>query len=1348
MKFFALNKFLLLITFAALCTVSIKANSPIYFSHLTIDEGLSQSTVYSISQDKTGFMWFATSDGLNRFDGYSFRIFRHQENDSTSIASNITRFIYRDKSQKLWIATEAGLSMYDEEKDRFENYYFAKKRGNSPVNTIIDMGNHNLLVGTKMGLRILDKKNKKLTVEGLTTAMRDIEANCMLKWDDKIFIGTKQGLFVYHIQQRTFEPYCQELQQVKIQSILKQTNSRLWIGTEGNGLYLLNPRNMHLRNYRHEKTNEASISSDFIRSLALDAQNRLWVGTFTELNIYHESTDSFLKYNHNPLDEKSLSHNSIRSIYQDYQGGMWLGTYYGGVNYYHPLRNNFQIIRRIPFANSLSNNIISCIKEDHEGYIWIGTNDGGLNKYNPKKQHFTHFTKTSEKQRLLSNDVKAVHIDKKNDQVFVGTHAGGITIINQKNNTARHLTAENSKLNDNNVYAFLPHNDNHLWVGTLDGLQLFNIEKGTFEKISQPLAHQVILFLHRDKKERIWVGTEKGIRLFEAIGNRLVKLNTDWLQKEITESYINSIHESDNGTYWIATREGLYGVHETKNKHYHYNTENGLPNNVIHAILEDNYGRLWISSNKGLSCINISTETIKNFSVIDRLQSNEFNNYASLKSKSGNMYFGGTKGITQFKPELLMDNPHMPAPIIKRIRLSNKRLMPDDKTGILSKAIHCTDSITLKANQSTFTLNYVVSNYISGQHNLFAYRLKGYEKDWYETEQGQVSYANLPHGHYVFQLKAANNDGRWNEYPTELHITILPVWYKTTWAIISFFLATVLLLVFVVRYFLIKKTMRQEIEMERVKQEKNEEISQMKMRFFINLSHELRTPLTLIMAPLQDVIQRTTDKWTRGQLEHAYRNSMRLLRIVNQLLDYRKAELGVFELKVAPTDLHQVVKNQFLSYEKLARKKQIHYTFSSEIEDKSYYTDENYIEIMVNNLISNAFKYTPEGQKIEVQLTADAEHIQISVSDSGIGIAKSQQDQIFERFYQVDNEQAASGSGIGLSLVKRLVELHHAQIELISEEDKGSKFIITLPVDDSVYSEKEKTQQAENTSGVMTTTSEIDENFLYLNDEALHTAQPAASNVKKGHVLVVEDNDEIRNYLKDGLAMHFDISVASHGEEALEIIKQEKIDLVLTDIMMPVMDGIKLSKAIKQNIRTCHIPVIALSAKSDIKDQLDALQVGVDDYIPKPFSLSVLNMKVQNLMRTRHRIFEHYSKSLEIEPHKISFNAMDEELLNKAKKIVTKNIDNIEFSADDFAQEMGMSRSNLHLKLKAITGESTIEFIRKIRFKKACELLEDGRYSVAEVSTMVGFNTPSYFATSFKKYFGYLPTEYIKNRRG
>ncbi len=707
------------------------------------------------------------------------------------------------------------------------------------------------------------------------------------------------------------------------------------------------------------------------------------------------------------------------------------------------------------------------------------------------------------------------------------------------------------------------------------------------------------------------------------------------------------------------------------------------------------------------------------------------------------MLFGGVNGITSFRPETLIDNPYAPKPVINKLFVHNKEVLPDDETGILKESITYVNRITLSSSQNSFAISFVVSNYIAGKHNTFTYKLEGYDNVWYkQNDISLVSYSNLPAGDYTFCIKAANNDGKWNEEPAILHIHILPVWYSTWWALSLFALSFALLVFGIVRFFWLRKSMQAEIRMERLDKEKREEISQMKIRFYVNISHELRTPLTLIVAPLQELLDRISGHWEHEQLLYVQRNTNRLLHLVNQLMDFRRAELGIFELRAVYSNAYKRILNCFMNYESLSKRKDIDYNFYTELQDKNVLFDENYLDLIANNLLSNAFKYTEVGESIIVKLYIEDDNLVLQVIDTGIGIPLEKQEKIFERFYQIENGR--EGSGIGLSLVQRLVELHHGRIVLQSEVGKGSTFTIYLPQDESVYTQEELLGGSGNEGEQRVYSTNA--NDIYIGDDEKFGEEDSTDEVngKRGTILVVEDNRELRRYLVNGLSALFDMLETENGQKALDILKDKDVDLIITDVMMPIMDGVRLCKLVKQNLRTCHIPVYMLSAKVDIKYQLEGLQVGADDYIAKPFSMEVLRTKILNMLRTRYRIFERYSNMTEIKPEKLTNNTMDEELLRKAIAVVEKNMDNVEFSTEQFAREMNMSRSNLHLKLKAITGKSAIDFIHKIRFNRACQLLKEGKYTVSEISFMVGYNTPSYFAARFKKYIGCLPTEYGK----
>ena len=1167
-------------------------------------------------------------------------------------------------------------------------------------------------------------------------------ATIIYKHGQTIYIGTRQdGLFQYIPSSNELTKISSFTSRKSIQCIVMDNNECLWVATEGDGLFRLEMSSGKSTAFKHSPSDPHSISSNFARTISTDSEGRIWVGTFNGLSIFEDG--QFQNIYSDPFSQGSLSQSSVRCITRDTQGGMWLGTWLGGINYWHPLKNRFINIRRESGSNSLNDNIVSCITEDQDGSLWIGTKSGGVNHYDIKTETFRYYLleKNIQNNLLESKDIKAIHVDNRTGNIYVGAHAGGLNIINSKTGSISHKSHKNPDDTPMDVYAIIPATETTLWVGTLNGLWEYEMQTGRFLQSTDKtdvtaLEKLKITTLLEDSQKRLWIGGENGLKCYvRDTDGSMIPVLPHHVCTELNGRFIQCIFESSTKLLWFSTRSGIYCYDELEQELSHYTKGEGLPSDIVHGMEEDSFGRLWISTDYGISCFNPFSGTFRNFTIYDGLQGNQFNRYSHCRKSNGEMLFGGINGITRFNPKSLKDNPFSPAPQITGLYISNKHISPADGSGILEKCITNTESLRLNYDQNSISVDITVPNYLAGQHNTFLYTLEGFDKEWHTTDQAVISYSNLPQGRYNLLIKAANNDGKWNEEPTVLEIRILPIWYKTI-AAKAVFIIIILMLIYAAYHIIVERKER-ENRKELDKQEKahQEEIHQMKMRFFINISHEMRTPLMLILNPLQEMISKSNDTWMRKQLKYVERNAKRLMHLVNQLMDYRRAELGVFKLKIRPEDAHRIIKENWAYYEHLAQSKKLHYSLLSELEGKTFYIDGQYLELILNNLLSNAFKYTDAGS-ITVRATHTENDLYIEVTDTGRGIPASEQGRIFERFYQIDNEHI--GSGIGLSLVQKLVDLHHGKILVKSTEGAGSTFTICLPLSLNAYSAEELGNKTD-----IHTINSLDRYMI--DTDTPEQDLPETLQNKRGKLLIAEDDEEVRTYMSNSLSGIFDIVLAKNGEEAIKLVKEDMPDIVISDMMMPIMDGVKLCAAIKQNISTSHIPVIMLSSKTDSKDQMDALKTGADDYITKPFSMAVLITKVQNILRTYHRVHDKATKSMEIAPEKISYNAMDEELLKKAISIVERNIDNSDFSTEEFASEMNMSRSNLHLKLKALTGESALDFIRKIRFKEACRLLKDGRYSISEISDLVGFNTPSYFATCFKKYMGCLPTEYVKN---
>ncbi|MBB4037284.1 signal transduction histidine kinase/ligand-binding sensor domain-containing protein/DNA-binding response OmpR family regulator [Dysgonomonas hofstadii] len=1324
-----------------------KRTPPIKFSSLSVENGLSQSTVFDIIQDKKGFLWIATADGLNRYDGYTFTVYRHENNNPNSIQSDFIRSLFINEKGELWIGTNAGIASYDSKKDIFSTYPYKAQ-----INSIIQSSTSDLYLATSEGLlsyNIDHKTYRILSPKGILCENFHILA----KYNDLILIGTDKGLYMMNPKDENIVLYRKELASKNIMDICIGRKG-IWIATEGNGLYYI-ADDGNLKNYRNDKNDPNSISSDFVRSLCFDNQQRLWVGTFIGLNIYDEIEDTFSRYYSNEIEKRSINQNSVRTLYLDNQGAMWLGTFYGGLNYHHLLQNQFERIYHIPHMNSLSDNVVSCIVEDSPSELWIGTNDNGLNLYNLATKKFTYYTKNpNSNNAILSNNIKAVLVD--GDFVYIGSHGGGMGKLDKRTNRIKNYTNQNSAVGSDNVYSLSKDIRGNIWIGTLEGLTIYNPQNDTFssfdsflqesksnKELLKKLNKSHIYVLYLDTKQQMWFGTENGVYTYSFLTKDIKEYNIGIKNQPSTKNRIYCIAEDSQNRIWIGTNLGLNRLNDNPQSFKTITTADGLPNNNIYGILQDSFGRLWLSTNRGLACYNPNSEEIRTYTMLDGLQGEQFNNYAYCKTSSGEIFFGGINGITAFSPEHLTDNPFTPSVIITQLLLFNKPVIPGDNTDILSEDISETKKIILKPNQTSFGLLFTVPNYLSAQHNTFAYKLDGFDNDWtYTDDRRMISYSNLKHGKYTFYVKAANNAGKWNDEPTILEIEILPYWWETVWAKTLFILIGLITLFLLFKFFYNRQLLKNQLALERLEKEKIEEVNQMKLRFFINISHEFRTPLTLIVSPLQEIQSMTNDKRILNQVKTIQRNSNKLLYLVNQLMDYRRAELGVFELKVVEQNLLPQVENSMNLFERLSKQKNIDFILEDELRNKPALYDPHYLDLILSNLLSNAFKFTPDNGSIIINLKFADNNFILSVKDTGIGISPEYQARIFERFYQVNSDNI--GTGIGLSLVKRLVDLHHGHITVESVPGKSSEFTVFFPQDKELYSQNELSDIHKDDVLKNTFRDDVDiVRLLKENDREVDLQEEISEN--KPSLLIIEDDLDVRNYLVDNFRPSANVLAVADGEEGLKLIKENKIDLVITDLMLPGIDGLKVCKSIKQNIRTSHIPVIMLTAKTNQQDQIEGLSVGADDYVYKPFNISILKMKVHNMIKSRARTLEHYSNSLDVDPQMITFNEMDKEFLEKAKSIVEQNLDNIDFSVDDFCAQMAMSRSNLHLKMKAITGESTIEFIKKIRFSHACNLLKEGRYSIAEISVMVGFNTPSYFTSSFKKYFGILPTEYVKD---
>lgn len=1320
----------------------LAATPRIEFSTLSVDQGLSQSTVLAIAQDPLGRIWMGTQDGLNRYDGYSFTVYRYDETDSCSLADNTVSALLADGG-RLWVGTSSGLSLYDAATERFENFRIVGR--NMQVSDIaLIPGSGDLLLATDLGVVTFDRTARRLEIK---TYLTGINVHTVCPSRDGFLIGTSNGVYSYSSVYGNAVRVLPQMARYDI-ACIEPDGKGFWIATYGNGLYRLDGA-LHVTAH-YTAANTPGLVSDYIRVLQTDTEGRLWVGTFDGLSIRDPKTGCFTRYVHSS-EPGSLSHNSIRSIFIDGQHGVWLGTYYGGVSYYHPLARRFGVLCYDPARNSLGDNTVSCIVEDpSSGKMWIGTNDDGVNLYDRETERFTEFN--LENRALLSNNVKCILPDG-DGVLWIGTHAGGLTRMETASHRTRHYRINSNIPINNSCYALLDGGDGTLWVGTLNGLIAFDKTSGTFRRhlcadYEPRLASLQINTLFRDSKRRVWIGSNAGLLLYVPQTREVRSFDPLPAAAGATpprrDLAVMCITEDSQHNVWIGSQQGLFRYNCADNTFTRYTVADGLPNDVVYGILEDDLARLWLSTNGGLSCFDPRQETFRNYTRRDGIANNQFNLYSYCRSRDGVFWFGGIGGITLFRPHDLVDNPFAPEAQIVGVEVADAA--SDRRVRFERDSLGRVTVASFPSCRNIFSVRFVAVNPLAGGRNTFSYKLEGFNTRWYETSNLEASYSNLKPGNYLFKVRAANNDGHWSDRTAEVEIRVLPMWWQTLAARILWVLLALGAVAGGIYAVMGRMKMQLQLRLERMEKKSIGELSQEKIRFYINLAHELRTPLTLIMSPLQEIRERgTNDKYVSSRLNYIYRNSLKLLHIVNQLLDYRKAELGMFKMKVAVQDVDGIVAEVFSMFEEVAQSRDMDYILSSDLKGEQLPVDRMFLEMMLTNLLSNAFKFTPDGGIIRVALQRGEGNFSLTVRDSGIGIPPAEQQRVFERFYQIHDSH--SGSGIGLSIVRRIVELHQGTISLRSEPGNYTEFRITLPDDLSVYPEEKRAGEHDVRGSI------IRDSEKFLPEEwsdpapAEFVSEEETDDRKQGLILVAEHNPDVSGYVADHFKPRYNVRIVGDGNEVLELLKQLEPDIIIADKLLPGLDGLKLCQAVKQNIRTCHIPVVILSTEGSVEEQIAATEAGADVYLSMPLSISLLSAKVNNLLKARYRMRHKYSDDTEIDPDQITSNAMDGEFLKKAIRIVEENMDNEEFSSNDFSKALCMSRSNLHLKMKSVTGESATKFIRKIRFNYACKLLLERKHSIAEISAMVGFNSPSYFATSFKKHVGCLPTEYVRQRK-
>lgn len=1369
--------FLLLAAFLVANQCLSQAN--INFTSLNANDGLSSNTINDIIKDNHGLMWFATDDGLNKFDGTKFTVYRNEPDDSLSLQSNEILALHEDKAGNLWIGTSGGsLSMYNRNQDNFIHYPAGNNPnmvGNDVVLSICGDYQGKIWIGTYDGINILDPKTRKIS-DFLYNGKNAFKKTAQCLFQDskqRMWIGTMQGLFIFDPASNTTRQFLHEpknpgsLSGNMVLAIAEDRQGNIWVGTS-EGLSKIQPGSSSFINFVHRPGMPNGVSKGPVNSIGVNDKGKLWVGTESGIDILDPLSGEISNIRFDKRNTQGLTGREIRSIYIDDQGIYWIGTFRGGIDKYDQNLSLFNLVQSNPYDEmALPAPIVTSFAEADNGQIFVGTEYGGVARFDPSTRTFKQLNLRSKRNGSNGELVVMALSKTHNKKLLAGTFGDGLFIIDPLTGNYQQMMAGPGKnqLPSNQIFSITEDKGGNIWIGTNGaGILVLNANFEVMKRympnpqypsdVKLPL-NGYIRDIQQDHLGDFWIATHGGGLARLSQNTNQFKIYTK-ANSNIPRDKIMTILEDHLGNIWVGSFGGGLGLLNRKSQQFTtYSEQHGLLNNSIYKIVEDSNGKLWISTNRGLSSFDPLTKKFSNYNYHNGIQNNNFVHGAGLKASDGTLYFGGLEGFNYFKPEFLKRNTYVPQILFTDLKISNQSITPS-ADGPIKENISVTKRVDLDYKQN-FAISFVGLNFTTPQQNQYAYKLEGFDQDWnYVGNENIASYTNLPPGKYTFHVRASNNDGLWNNEGNSIKIIVHPPFWRTGFAYFIYILLIAGLLIYSrnkgIQRVKRKYQLQQEkmlLAEERREAERVRELDRQKIRFLTNLSHEFRTPISLILGPIDSLVQQKDSDQSHGQLQMIKRNARRLLNLVNQLLDFRKMEENELRLQPARGEFISFVREATDSFRDLAERKKIELVFQSQLSRFDTSFDHDKMERILFNLLSNAFKFTLEGGRICLLMEQVADHpdkkanwLRIKVSDTGIGIPADKQQKIFENFFQVTTtaEILNQGTGIGLSITKEFITMQGGTITVESEPGMGSCFIIELPFEvvdtpavDAVPDPEGIPVNDNRTPAALTTNGST---------PALAERDTGAVNV-----LLVEDNDDFRYYLKEALSKHYKVVEATNGKDGWQKALAQHPQLIISDISMPYMDGIELCKKLKADKRTHHIPVILLTALTAEEDQVRGLETGANDYITKPFNFEMLNAKVKNLLALNYSLKQTYSKQIKVLAPEIEMQSEDEKLMSAIMAYLEENLTDTQLSVEGLSRQIGMSRSSLYNKLLELTGQTPVEFIRSVKLDKAAVLLEKSDMNIAQVAYSVGFATPNYFAKSFKTKFGMLPSEYAQKMR-
>ena len=1316
------------------------------FKHLEVSDGLSNNSVNTICKDRDGFMWFGTTTGLNRYDGYTFKIYQHAENDPGSLPDNYITDIVEMPDGRFWVNTGRGYVLFDKEQDCFitdvTGFMKNLESGGVPEQVFVDREGNTCLSVAGEGCYRYKEGGKRLFFSYVEHSLPEHGVTQIAECSDGLLLIYNTGLLVcldratlaIKWQSDEIKKYIPAGKTIEFSLFVDRDNCIWAYSLMGIWAY-----DCGTKSWRTDLTAIWSSRPDvIIHAVAQDIEGRIWVGKdYDGIDVLEKETGKVTSLVAHDDNGRSLPHNTIYDLYADRDGIMWVGTYKKGVSYYSESIFKF---------NMYEWGDITCIEQADENRLWLGTNDHGILLWNRSTGKAEPFWRDAEGQ--LPNPVVSM-LKSKDGKLWVGTFNGGLYCMNGSQ-IRSYKEGVGNALASNNVWALVEDDKGRIWIASLGGgLQCLEPVSGTFETYTSSnsalLENNVTSLCWVDNNTLFFGTANQGVGMMDMRTREIKKIQGQSGNVKLSNDAVNHVYKDSRGLVWIATREGL-NVYDTR-RHVFLDLSPvaEAKGNFIAAITEDQERNMWVSTSRKVIRVTVASDgkgsylfDSRAYNSEDGLQNCDFNQRSIKTLHNGIIAIGGLYGVNVFAPDHIRYNKMLPNVMFTGLSLFDEAVKVGQSYGgrvLIEKELNDVENVEFDYKQNIFSVSFASDNYNLPEKTQYMYKLEGFNNDWLTLPLGvhNVTFTNLAPGKYVLRVKAINSDGYVGIKEATLGIVVNPPFWMSWWAYLLYAVGLVIVL-FLARYRMLKRE-REKFHLQQIENEvaKNEEINNMKFRFFTNVSHELRTPLTLIISPLEGMLKETTDELQSTRLQLMYRNAQRLLHLVNQLLDFRKGEMSTHQLSLSEGDIISYVHSVCNSFLLMADKKHIQFSFFSGIDTFSMAFDADKVGKIVMNLLSNAFKFTPEGGRVTVMIEHVAgtpDILEIKIADTGIGISDVDKEHIFERFYQAGHKgvEETTGNGIGLSLVRDFVTLHEGEVKVFDNIGMGSVFVIQFPVK-HVETQVQLPEETGMPAG--------DEEDKEMKEEAREETERKNFPL----LLIVDDNEDFRIFMRYSLELQYRVKLAVNGNEAWEMMQEELPDLVISDVMMPQMDGNELCRLIKQDKRTAHIPVILLTARQNTEAKLEGLQTGADDYVTKPFNMTILVLRIRKLIELSryHRVTQ---GMIDPAPSEIVITSLDEKLIEKAIKYVEDNMSRTELSVEELSRELGMSRVHLYKKLLQITGKTPIEFIRVIRLKRAAQLLRESQLHVSEVAFEVGFNNPKYFSRYFKDEFGVLPSVY------